>query len=52
MIFYLKMPVILNGLNLKRLRDEKIEEETGENITGDIDFLLEKVLPLVKSDNS
>ena len=39
----------LNGLDLKRLRDEKCEEPSNGNIEDEIEFLIEKVLPLIKA---
>ena len=40
---------VIEGLDLKRLRDDKDERRTGTEIEKDIDFLLEKVLPLIKN---
>jgi acetoin utilization protein AcuC len=35
------------GLNLKRLRDEKTKQAAGGDIENEIDFLIDKILPLV-----
>jgi acetoin utilization protein AcuC len=37
----------LNGLDVKRLRDEKCAEPPRGNIEDEIDFLIDKVLPLI-----